>query len=163
MLIKSYHRHFLRGGSFWEVCGSLSRTGPGKTEFKPNELLWRNAVSSHHAFRTRGSYLLSSGLSLFGSTEQNLIFCPQGQEIVGGIEPHKFHKCIHRSLRSCKNKMCVGNFMSWKPSNPWNWLTEPLAFDRSQVNPLMPSGAFNICCPRDAVSRTANVERTARH
>ena len=23
-------------------------------------------------------------------------------------------------------------------------------------NPLMPSGAFNICCPRDAVSRTAN-------
>ena len=49
------------------------------------------------------------------------------------------------------------------------------------TNPLMPSGAFNICCPRDcvsrhnggtrgspimprdAVSRTANVERTARH
>ena len=30
-------------------------------------------------------------------------------------------------------------------------------------NPLMPNGAFNICCPRDAVSRTANVERTARH
>ena len=30
-------------------------------------------------------------------------------------------------------------------------------------NPLMPSGAFNICCPRDAVSRTANVERTVRH
>ena len=23
-------------------------------------------------------------------------------------------------------------------------------------NPLMPSGAFNIFCPRDAVSRTAN-------
>ena len=32
-----------------------------------------------------------------------------------------------------------------------------------RVNPLMPSGAFNICCPRDAVSRTANVERTVRH
>ena len=48
-------------------------------------------------------------------------------------------------------------------------------------NPLMPSGVFNICCPRDcvsrhnggtsgaplmprdAVSRTANVERTVRH
>ena len=49
------------------------------------------------------------------------------------------------------------------------------------LNPLMPSDAFNICCPRDcvsrhnggtsgapimprdAVSRTANVERIARH
>ena len=30
-------------------------------------------------------------------------------------------------------------------------------------NPLMPSGSFNICCPRDCVSRTANVEGTARH
>ena len=29
--------------------------------------------------------------------------------------------------------------------------------------PLMPNGAFNICCPRDCVSRTANVERTVRH
>ena len=27
----------------------------------------------------------------------------------------------------------------------------------------MPTGAFNICCPRDCVSRTANVERTGRH
>ena len=27
----------------------------------------------------------------------------------------------------------------------------------------MPTGAFNICCPRDAVSRTANVERAGRH
>merc|ERR1719154_1047715 len=27
----------------------------------------------------------------------------------------------------------------------------------------MPTGAFNICCPRGAVSRTANVERTGRH
>ena len=27
----------------------------------------------------------------------------------------------------------------------------------------MPIGAFNICCPRDAFSRTANVERTGRH
>ena len=27
----------------------------------------------------------------------------------------------------------------------------------------MPTGAFNICCPRDAVSRTANVERTGGH
>ena len=31
------------------------------------------------------------------------------------------------------------------------------------INPLMPSGVFNICCPRDCVSRTANVEHTARH
>ena len=33
----------------------------------------------------------------------------------------------------------------------------------SLVNPFMPTGAFNICCPRDAVSMTANVERTVRH
>ena len=33
----------------------------------------------------------------------------------------------------------------------------------ASINPFMPSGAFNICCPRDCVSRTANVERTARH
>ena len=26
----------------------------------------------------------------------------------------------------------------------------------SYINPLMPSGSFNICCPRDCVSRTAN-------
>ena len=31
------------------------------------------------------------------------------------------------------------------------------------LNPFMPTGAFNICCPRDAVSRTANVKRTGRH
>jgi len=31
------------------------------------------------------------------------------------------------------------------------------------VNPFMPTGAPNICCPRDAVSRTANVERTGWH
>ena len=30
-------------------------------------------------------------------------------------------------------------------------------------NPFMPTSAFNICCPRDAVSRTANVEHTGRH
>ena len=32
-----------------------------------------------------------------------------------------------------------------------------------RINPLMPSGSINICCPRDCVSRTANVEGTARH
>ena len=26
--------------------------------------------------------------------------------LVGGTEPHKFHTCIHRTLRSCKNKKC---------------------------------------------------------
>ena len=52
---------------------------------------------------------------------------------------------------------------------------------RLTINPFMPTGAFNICCPRDcvsrhnggttgspliprdAVSRTANVKRTVRH
>ena len=34
---------------------------------------------------------------------------------------------------------------------------------RGTLNPLMTNGAFNICCPRDCVSRTANVERTVRH
>ena len=28
--------------------------------------------------------------------------------------------------------------------------------DKWRLNPLMPSGSFNICCPRDTVSRTAN-------
>ena len=32
----------------------------------------------------------------------------------------------------------------------------------SLINPFMPTGAFNICCPRDAVSRSANVELTVR-
>ena len=27
----------------------------------------------------------------------------------------------------------------------------------AKINPFMPTVAFNICCPRDAVSRTANV------
>ena len=40
-------------------------------------------------------------------------------------------------------------------------------FSSSLLNPLMPVGSyiyqFFICCPRDAVSRTANVERTVRH
>ena len=35
------------------------------------------------------------------------------------------------------------------------------------INPLMPVGNYSyqffICCPRDCVSRTANVEGTARH
>ena len=31
------------------------------------------------------------------------------------------------------------------------------------LNPFMPTGAFNICCLRDCVSRTANVERTGQH
>ena len=30
-------------------------------------------------------------------------------------------------------------------------------------DPFMPTGAFNICCPRDCVSRTANVEGNGRH
>ena len=29
--------------------------------------------------------------------------------LAGGTEPHKFHICIHRTLRSCKNEMCVVN------------------------------------------------------
>ena len=29
-------------------------------------------------------------------------------------------------------------------------------YPRIRNNPLMPSGSFNICCPRDCVSRTAN-------
>ena len=55
--------------------------------------------------------------------------------LVGGTEPHKFHTCIHRTLRSWKNKMCVVififlNFYCFKiscrrtpeidSSNPWD-------------------------------------------
>ena len=39
--------------------------------------------------------------------------------------------------------------------------------EEDSVNPLMPVGNYSYqffnCCPRDAVSRTANVERTVRH
>ena len=31
--------------------------------------------------------------------------------LVGGTETHKFHTCIHRTLRSWKNIMCVRNFI----------------------------------------------------
>ena len=31
------------------------------------------------------------------------------------------------------------------------------------LNPFLPTVAFNICCPRDCVSRTANVERNGGH
>ena len=31
--------------------------------------------------------------------------------LVGRTEPHKFHTCIHRTVRSWKNKMCVVNFI----------------------------------------------------
>ena len=31
------------------------------------------------------------------------------------------------------------------------------------VYPFMPTVSFYICCPRDAVSRTANVERSGGH
>ena len=41
--------------------------------------------------------------------------------------------------------------------------TKVLRIIQNCINPFMPTGAFNICCPRDAVSRTANVERTGRH
>ena len=41
-----------------------------------------------------------------------------------------------------------------------------IAFYRASrlvVKPFMPSVAFKICCPGDAVSRTANVERNGGH
>ena len=72
--------------------------------------------------------------SLFGN------YRPVVLNLVGGTEPHKFHTCINRTLRSWKNKMCVVNFIFFTfiaqnilPPNPWNWLTEPLVFDRIQV------------------------------
>ena len=59
------------------------------------------------------------------------------EPLVGGTEPHKFHTCIHRTLRSCKNMMCVRNFIFIAQNlllpNPWIWLPEPLGFDRTQV------------------------------
>ena len=53
--------------------------------------------------------------------------------LVGGTESHKFHTCIHRTLRSWKNKMGVVKYIFFTfiaqnllPLNPRNWLTEPL-------------------------------------
>ena len=52
--------------------------------------------------------------------------------LVVGTEPHKFHTCIHGTLRVWKNKMCVVKFIFFTfivqnllPPNPWTWLTEP--------------------------------------
>ena len=36
---------------------------------------------------------------------------PMVLNLVGGTEPHKFYTCIHWTLRSWKNKMCVVNFI----------------------------------------------------
>jgi len=36
-------------------------------------------------------------------------------------------------------------------------------FPSPLFNPFLPTVAFNICCPRDAVSRTANFERNGGH
>ena len=60
---------------------------------------------------------------------------------------------------------------------PWpeyeSWRCKTIRFSHTEkylpnlVNPLMPVGNYSyqffICCPRDAVSRTANVEGTAWH
>ena len=53
-------------------------------------------------------------------------------------------------------------YMRWK-FGKYSYLFLPCWIYTIIFNPLMPSGSFNICCPRDCVSRTANVEGTARH
>ena len=51
--------------------------------------------------------------------------------LVVGTEPYKLNTCIHRTLRSWKNK-CVSWILFFTfiaqnllPPNPWKWLTEP--------------------------------------
>ena len=46
--------------------------------------------------------------------------------LVGGTEPHKFHACIHRTLRSWKNKMCVVNFIFFTSISQKSLAAEPL-------------------------------------
>jgi len=53
--------------------------------------------------------------------------------LVGGSEPHKFHSCIHRTLRSWKNKMCVVNFIFFYFYCSKSLASKPLGFDRIQV------------------------------
>ena len=48
--------------------------------------------------------------------------------LIGGTEPHKFHTCIHRTIRSWKNKICREFFFiaqNLLPPNPRNGLIEP--------------------------------------
>ena len=78
----------------------------------------------------------------------------------------------------CKIRRII--FATTIPCSIWRKKRNTFLRDRF-LNPFMPTGAFNICCPRDcvswhnggtrgspimprdAVSRTANVERTGRH
>ena len=51
--------------------------------------------------------------------------------IFGGTGPHKFHTCIHRTLRSWKNEMCFFYSSYSKPPNPQT--AETLGFNQTQV------------------------------
>ena len=71
---------------------------------------------------------------------QQLSCSPVVLNPAGGTEPHKFHTCIHRTLRSCKNKVCVVNFIYFI-FIAQNLLTaEPLGFDLTQFK----NGWFNV-------------------
>ena len=50
-----------------------------------------------------------------------------------GTEPDNFHTCIHRTLRSCKNKMCVVNFIFFYFYCSKYLAAEPLGFDQTRV------------------------------
>ena len=54
-------------------------------------------------------------------------------------------------LKSCWFWLNIWYVLTWFSIWPLNILSNILAI--IGVNPLMPNGAFNICCPRDCVSR----------
>ena len=69
-----------------------------------------------------------------------------------------------RGLEICANH-CIDYIYEWEKrekvlamftacQRQWMFPVQSITF-----NPFLPTVAFNICCPRDCVSRTANVER----
>ena len=72
-----------------------------------------------------------------------------------------------RYMRKCSD-LTIHVIMTWK-----NCISCPRVYSLSAhdggpikeppLNPFMPTVAFNISCPRDCISRTANVERNSGH
>ena len=50
---------------------------------------------------------------LYGDVHSFTHVRPVFLNLVGGTGPHKFHTCIHRTLRSWKNKMSVMKFIDF--------------------------------------------------
>ena len=91
--------------------------------------------------------------------------CSQGQgHIFYSVEEYILCSYEHSVSRNCKtvsvheHDTILGRLFSYTETvclhgYPMIYL---ICFEYYAFNPLMPNGAFNIYCPRDCVSRTAN-------